>query len=115
MQLGGFEEGELPGGEGRGFTWSQTKADVEVCVPLPAGTAASQLAVHLKRTSLRVALKGGQALLEVAQLNAAINADESTWTLEDGAVVLTLEKARQGGIWRMLAVEAEAGQGGARE
>jgi HSP20 family molecular chaperone IbpA len=110
--LGGFDEGELPGGEGPGFTWSQTKADVEVCVTLPPGTKAKQLAVDIKRNSLKVALLSGGVLFEAPQLNAGVNADESTWTIEDGSLMLTLEKARKDGIWRMLNVEGEGGDKG---
>jgi len=112
VQLGGFDEGELPNGEGPGFTWSQTKADVEVCVTLPTGTKAKQLAVDIKRNSLKVALVEGGVLFEAPQLNAAVNADESTWTIEDGSLMLTLEKARKDGIWRMLNVGSEGGDKG---
>lgn len=38
MVGGGGGDGGMPGGEGEGYTWSQTDDEVEVSVDAPAGT-----------------------------------------------------------------------------
>ena len=40
MGMGGGGDGGMPGGEGEGYTWSQTDDEVEVCMDVPAGTKA---------------------------------------------------------------------------
>lgn len=82
------------------YKWKQTLQDLDVHVPVPAGTRSKQLDVQLQKQFLRVALKGQpQALMEVSRLKCflferslfhlhlqgdlshAIKVDESTWML----------------------------------
>ena len=84
------------------YSWTQTEGDVEVRVPVAPGTAARDLAVALKRTSLRVAAKAdAAALVDVTTLAGAIDVDCSTWYVDGAVVVVTLEKA-SGGRWDSL-------------
>ena len=84
------------------YSWTQTEGDVEVRVPVAPGTAARDLAVALKRTSLRVAAKAdAKPLVDVTTLAGAIDVDCSTWYVDGAVVVVTLEKA-SGGRWDSL-------------
>ncbi len=140
IKVGGFDEGSMPsgggatgaggalvsgggggeGGEGGGgsagtYRWTQTKEDVELVVPLPEGCRRGKdIDVALRRSSLSVrrkAVPGPEGmLLDVPELNAAIHADDSTWTIEgNGDLVITMEKARSS-IWRMLSAKGQEGE-----
>ena len=111
-------EGESERGSGGvgTYRWTQTKDDVELIVPLPEDCRrAKALSVILKSTSVSVRRKGvlgpEGAILDVPDLNAAIHADESTWTIEGstGDLVITMEKARNS-IWRMLSASGQEGE-----
>lgn len=80
---------------GDGYTWTQTNTEVEIRVAVPAGTVARALTVAIKRGSLLVSL-GEASLLNVDRLTSPIDVDESTWYLDDGEVIFTLEKQRPG-------------------
>mmetsp|Transcript_18368 Transcript_18368/g.54577 ORF Transcript_18368/g.54577 Transcript_18368/m.54577 type:complete len:335 (+) Transcript_18368:226-1230(+) len=85
------------------YAWTQTEGDVEIRVPVAAGTTSRGLSVDIKRSSLKVGPKGGAALVDV-KLSAPVDVDCSTWYLDGSTVVVTLEKAR-GARWDTLAAE----------
>lgn len=62
------------------YTWRQTLSDVDVTVPVPQGTRSRDLVVDIKRSSLKVGLKGKEPILSGA-LCKDIKTDDSTWTL----------------------------------
>jgi len=120
MKVGGFEEGNMPsgrsadsaeGGEGDSsnpkigsYSWTQTTEDVEVIVPLPVEIVkAKHVNVVIKRSSLLVKnlLKNGEIILNINKLNSFINVDDSTWTLDQSKLMITLEKEKPL-IWRLL-------------
>lgn len=47
------------------YKWTQTIAEVELFVPVPAGTRARDLIVEIKSQSIKVGLKGKEPILEV--------------------------------------------------
>jgi len=69
------EQGKLP------YKWTQTIADADVTVPVPLETRGRDLNVVLTKTTIRVGLKGKEAIVEGA-FPHPIHVDESTWTLE---------------------------------
>eukprot|EP00667_Euglena_gracilis_P021280 EG_transcript_23260 len=75
------------------FTWMQDKEEVTVKVPIPAGTKAKDVAVTFHRTTLQAGLKG-QPPLVAGDLTYPVTVDECAWSLVDGALQLTLWKAR---------------------
>ena len=100
-RTGGVSAEELAekGGEGDGSTWSQTKADVEVSVPLPAGVRGKQCKVKFGTRRLQVAVPGLDAPLIFDPLYAKVRADDCAWTVSDGMLVVTMEKMRVGEVW----------------
>ena len=98
------------------FTWRQSGDEVEVRMPVPAGTRAKDVVVSLTSHRVGVALRssssssssdvagGLMARLGGSDLFAAVDTDESSWQLEDAGaggrmLVLTLATAGRGGAW----------------
>lgn len=115
-RVGGMTAEELnsQGGEGAGYTWSQTGEEVEVTVALPLAPEgrgpyrAKECAVRIEPRSISIKVpKDGSAVdVSVGKLFGSCRPDDSTWTIDDGkagkAVVLTLDKAREGEVWSAL-------------
>lgn len=53
------EQSQLP------YKWTQTIQDVDITAPIPANLKARDLDVKLTRTSLKVAVKGQAAIIDV--------------------------------------------------
>jgi hypothetical protein len=62
------------------FTWKQTLQDLTLNIPVPPGTKARDLIVDIKKTKLKVGLKGKEPILD-GTLCKEIKVEESTWTL----------------------------------
>jgi hypothetical protein len=73
------------------YSWSQTLADVSICVPLPANISAKMLDIVFQRQSIKVAIKGGRTIL-TGTLSATVYPDDCFWTLDKGCVEITLSK-----------------------
>lgn len=87
------EQSQLP------FTWKQTLQDVTLNIPVPPGTKARDLTVDIKKTKLKVGLKGQEPILD-GTLCKEIKLEESTWTLDDNKEInLHLEKINQMTWW----------------
>ncbi|PLW10962.1 hypothetical protein PCANC_22214 [Puccinia coronata f. sp. avenae] len=87
------EQAELP------FTWKQTLQDLTLNIPVPPGTRARDLIVDIKKTKLKVGLKGKEPILD-GNLCKEIKVEESTWTLDDNKEInLHLEKISQMAWW----------------
>lgn len=84
------------------YTWSQTPEDVEVQVPLPAGTKGKACKVTFGGRKLAVAVTNGPTLM-LDPLYGSIRTDDCTWTVADGALVVTMEKAKAKEVWPTLA------------
>ena len=86
------------------YTWTQTPTELTVIVPLAPGTRANALDVQLKSTSLAVAYrpaaKASSPIIPLDTFYKPIIMDESTWTILNGELQLTLVKTRTGlGEW----------------
>jgi len=99
------EEGlQVPVGNGgatTSYTWTQTIDETSVLVSVPEGTKGKDLSVSIKSSAVSVRtkkpLKGEDSprtLLE-GDLVDKIRTDESTWSLEGGVLVLTLDKLKK--------------------
>ena len=88
------EEEHLPSGDHGLYEWSQTEGEVEVRVRgAPAGRgAAKRVSVSYGRgRSLEVAVDSERLLL-LEPLFDRVRPDGCTWTIGEGALVVTLEK-----------------------
>eukprot|EP00568_Trieres_chinensis_P007030 CAMPEP_0183308750 /NCGR_PEP_ID=MMETSP0160_2-20130417/22439_1 /TAXON_ID=2839 ORGANISM="Odontella Sinensis, Strain Grunow 1884" /NCGR_SAMPLE_ID=MMETSP0160_2 /ASSEMBLY_ACC=CAM_ASM_000250 /LENGTH=386 /DNA_ID=CAMNT_0025472637 /DNA_START=24 /DNA_END=1185 /DNA_ORIENTATION=- len=95
------EEGkQIPVGNGGAterYRWTQTIDEATVVVALPEGTRGKDLDVSIKPGSVSVGIKGKADSPPILQgdLTERIRADESTWSLEGGALLLTLDKVKK--------------------
>lgn len=102
--------GQYSGGETAEYRWTQTKAELEVRVPLPAGLADGSVTCEILPRSF--ALRAGEEAVAVGgELAAVVVVDDSLWSVErDGSraeAVLSLRKA-VAELWpRLLASDAE--------
>jgi hypothetical protein len=101
------EEDKIPAPLGNGgtvegkYTWTQTLSEVDVRVPLPAGTTAKTLDVNFTNTKLKVGLKGQPAICEGA-FHKRIIVDDSFWTIEDGELVFNIQKDDKMNWWKCV-------------
>mmetsp|Transcript_11951 Transcript_11951/g.28008 ORF Transcript_11951/g.28008 Transcript_11951/m.28008 type:complete len:361 (-) Transcript_11951:276-1358(-) len=99
------EEGPRPLGNGmvlENYSWTQQLADLQVVVPVPAGTKTRDLTVSMSASKLSVGLKGKPPILS-GDLHKRISLDESFWTLEDNKeVVFTMMKFNQMEWWKCV-------------
>lgn len=86
------------GGSTSRYQWTQTVEEVTVAAALPEGTKGKDLDIVMKPSSLSVKMKrpakeGEEppTILE-GTLSQKIRMDDSTWSLEGGVLLLTLEK-----------------------
>ena len=108
-------KGGVHGGHGDGYTWTQTREELEIAVPVPAGTRARDVKVTFGVKRCKVALKGlkdGAPVVDGA-LSAKVRPDECTWTLQDAAdgdgrvLAVTLDKLSPR-VWTRLLGTKEA-------
>ncbi|TGZ85338.1 CS-domain-containing protein [Ascodesmis nigricans] len=85
-------QAELP------YSWKQTLSDVDVSIPVPAGTRGRDLSVSIERTTISVGLKGKEPIIS-GSLPHPIVPDDSTWSLSDNVVELHIEKQNQQEWW----------------
>ena len=88
---------QIPIGNGgksksKGFRWTQTIHETSVILPVPEGTRGRDLKVTMKSHMVQVQMKDTSKVLLEGTLQQKIRPDESTWTLEGGVLVVTLDK-----------------------
>ena len=97
------EEGkQIPVGNGgttERYQWTQTLEEVSVIAKVPFGTRGKDLAVTIKPSFVSICLKkkkedmSSSTILD-GKLFDTIRTDESTWSLEGQALLLTLDKCK---------------------
>ncbi|KAG2171506.1 hypothetical protein INT43_008232 [Umbelopsis isabellina] len=94
------EQAQLP------YKWKQTLQDVDITIPVPAGTRGKALDVVIKKKLIKVGLKGQPPILE-GELCKDVKVEDSTWTIEDQKEVLVhLEKVNQMTWWEHVVTSA---------
>lgn len=101
---GGDDGSSAPPGNGGTvegkYTWTQTLAELNVCIPLPQNTKGRDLTVILKKNHLKAGLKNSPEPIVDAPLTNSIICDDSFWTVEDGnRLVISLQKLNQMEWW----------------
>lgn len=99
------EQASLP------YKWTQTISDLDITIPVPAGTKGRDLSVSLTRSSISVGLKSSTTPILAGSFPHAIHTDESTWTLEttgDGGkeVSVHVDKANKMEWWAHVVTTA---------
>lgn len=100
----GLEPNSGNGGKTNTYIWTQTLSEVEVRVPVPKGTLSRQLNVEIKKTRLKVGLKGKEPLID-GEFHKPIKQGDSFWTIEDNElVVIQLQKVKDMEWWKCVLV-----------
>ncbi|KAI8903782.1 HSP20-like chaperone [Gorgonomyces haynaldii] len=82
------------------YQWKQTLQDVDVTVKLPPQTKSKDLKVDIKKQGLTVIVKGEQKIQ--GELFNAIKMDDSTWLIDNGELLIHLEKVNQMEWWKCV-------------
>ncbi len=108
------------------YSWTQTLAEVVICIHVPKGTKGKDCDVKISRDSLKVAVRGLAAggaggaasssspsvfttVLE-GPLDATVKAEESMWNILDGQTLeITLTKIDKMRWWSRVVVAADGG------
>lgn len=103
------EEDKIPAPPGNGgrtdrFVWTQQLSELAVNIPMPAGTKAKMLTVDITNRHLRVSIKGQATPLIDGEFHKRVIVDDSTWTVEDGELVLALSKENKMEWWKCVLV-----------
>ncbi|KIW84203.1 hypothetical protein Z517_03452 [Fonsecaea pedrosoi CBS 271.37] len=98
------EQAKLP------YKWTQTLEEAEVSVPIQGNLKARDLVVELKKTHIKVAVKGQEPIID-GDFPHPIQTDDSTWVLStkpDGSkeILITLAKARGSYWWAHIVTSA---------
>jgi len=98
-----YEDNDSPE---EGCAWNQEEEEVTVRIPVLAGTAAKAIKVKFSRLTVSC-MVASEPILE-GKLGGPIDVDESTWTLADGVLELTLTKVdndRYKNYWGSLLID----------
>jgi len=80
------------------YEWEQELTEVHIYITPPPSTRAKDIACSITADHLTLGIKGNPPYID-EDFGDAVNASASFWTLEDGIVHLTLEKAHPGQPW----------------
>lgn len=101
------EEDKTPAPLGNGgtiegkYTWTQTLSEVDIRIPLPAGTKPKMLDVNFTNTKLKVGVKGQPPICD-GLFHKRIIVDDSFWTIEDGELVFNIQKDDKMNWWKCV-------------
>jgi len=92
------------GGTTEKYSWSQSLSEVTQNIFLPPGTKSKMLDVDIRNTSLKIKIKGQSDILVEGTFHKRIIVDDSIWTVEDGNLVLSLQKENKMEWWKCVLV-----------
>ncbi|KAK5045387.1 hypothetical protein LTR84_009251 [Exophiala bonariae] len=99
------EQSKLP------YKWTQTLEEADVIIPIPGNLKARDLIVELKKTHLKVAIKGQEPIID-GDFPFPILTDDSTWIIStndaDGtkSININLAKSRGTNWWAHIVTSA---------
>ncbi|KAJ8510374.1 hypothetical protein OPV22_000808 [Ensete ventricosum] len=84
------------------YSWTQTLQEVTVNIPVPQGTKSRFVTCEIKKTHLKVGLRG-QPLIIDADLYQPVKAEDCFWSIEDGKFIsVLLTKQNQMEWWKCV-------------
>eukprot|EP00898_Chlorokybus_atmophyticus_P003267 jgi/Chlat1/3941/Chrsp26S00308 len=90
------------GGDLEQYSWTQTLQDVNVTMPIPAGTKARFVDCVIKKDYIKAGLKGQPPVLDGA-LHKPVLPDDCFWSIEDGNTLnIFLSKVNQMEWWNCI-------------
>lgn len=81
------------------YEWEQHLGEVVIYVPAPASVPTSKIECTIKPNRLILGLIGAKDPFLNEQPYEAVEVSESTWVVEDGQIVIYLQKANNGVVW----------------
>jgi len=83
------------------YEWEQSLEDICVYIQPPPGVTAKMLDLKITAKELTLGLKGNPPFLKEL-FEDTVNSSESTWTLDNGELQITLTKGSKGVTWQCL-------------
>ncbi|WOL11551.1 protein BOBBER 1-like [Canna indica] len=84
------------------YSWTQTLQEVTVNIPVPQGTKSRFVTCEIKKTHLKVGLKGQPPVLD-GDLYQPVKAEDCFWSIEDGkSISILLTKQNQMEWWKSV-------------
>ncbi|XP_077212566.1 protein BOBBER 1-like [Tasmannia lanceolata] len=84
------------------YSWTQTLQEVTVSIPIPHGTKSRFINCEIKKSHLKVGLKGQPPIID-GELFQSVKADDCFWSIEDGKFIsVLLTKQNQMDWWKCL-------------
>ncbi|GMI76463.1 hypothetical protein HRI_001315600 [Hibiscus trionum] len=84
------------------YSWTQTIQEVTVMVPVPPGTRSKFVDCQMKKSYLKVGLKGHPPVID-GYLFQVIKPDDCYWSMEDNdSIAIVLSKQNQMEWWKCL-------------
>ncbi|KAL0675749.1 hypothetical protein Bca4012_003730 [Brassica carinata] len=71
------------------YSWTQNLQEVTVTIPVPSGTKSRSVACEIKKSRLRVGLKGQEPIIDGEFFNA-VKPDDCFWNIEDQKFISVL-------------------------
>eukprot|EP01138_Halocafeteria_seosinensis_P014856 gb/GECG01015166.1/.p1 GENE.gb/GECG01015166.1/~~gb/GECG01015166.1/.p1 ORF type:complete len:307 (+),score=29.87 gb/GECG01015166.1/:1-921(+) len=90
------------GGVGPTYVWTQTLHETTITIPFPSPTRGKELDVDIGSDRLRVGRKNSEPKVQ-GTLGGKVNKHHSLWTIENGTVIVELEKVEH--TWWRSAIE----------
>ena len=81
------------------YKWSQDLSDITLQLPLPPGTKGKEITVKLEPKHLKAVVRG-EVVLE-GNLSETIHHNNSYWNIDEGTLVITLEKSKDC-VWKSV-------------
>jgi len=81
------------------YKWSQTLNDVDITIPVPQGTRSKNLEITITKKALSVRIKGHEDYIMKGELCKEIKLEDSTWSLDNSEVSISLEKVNKMTWW----------------
>lgn len=81
------------------YEWEQTLEEVILYIAAPPGVATADLRCEITPSQLRVGLKTAKQWFINEDTFAKVDVEESTWTMEEGTIVIYLQKANKALLW----------------
>lgn len=77
------------------YHWTQTIDEATLVLPVPEKTRGRDLSVDICTSSVSIIWKQSKKVILEGELAAKVRKDESTWSLEGGALVITFDKLQK--------------------
>jgi len=92
------------------YEWEQSLDEVVIHVPAPPSIKANLIHCKISAQHLQLGMKGSNQYIIDERTFGKIDIEESTWTLENGNVVLYLQKANKGLVWETALLGRTVGE-----